>query len=120
MSSERQAHGRIVRAMHGRQAAPRDLDFEAGFDAFLRQAYSREGLIELYGRFSTGDGTIDALMRRAIWRTLAGRCGAGLRVGSGAAFRHAETFSIGEGVLIGARACTQGCIVVRSTMCHHV
>lgn len=120
MSIERQAHGRIVQAVHGRQAAPRDLDFEAGLDAFLRQAYSREGLIELYGRFCTGDGTIDALMRRAIWRTLAGRCGAGLRVGSGAAFRHAETFSIGEGVFIGAQACIQGRFDGHCTIGNHV
>src|SRR5690606_42134338 len=108
MSIERQAHGRIVRAMHGRQAAPRDLDFEAGLDAFLRQAYSREGLIELYGRFCTGDGTIDALMRRGIWRTLAGGSASARRAGSTPAFGNAAPFSLAGGASIGSQAATRG------------
>ena len=108
MSLDQQGSARIVKAVHGLKSPPRDPEFEAGFDAFLKGAYSREGLVELYGRFSTGEGATDALMRRAVWRSLALRCGAGLQVGDGAAFRHAETFSIGEGVFIGAQACIQG------------
>ena len=108
MSTDTPETSRIVKAVHGLKAPSRDPDFEAGFDAFLESAYSRRGLVELYGRFCIGDGAIDALMRRAILRSLALHCGAGVQVGSGATFRHAETFSIGNGVFIGAQACIQG------------
>lgn len=66
------------------------------------------GLIELYGRFSQGDGVMDAMMRRVIWRAYAKSCGAGLQVGSGAAFKHLETFELGAGVFIGAQSYMQG------------
>lgn len=108
MSTEEQGTSRVVRAVHGLRPPSRDPEFEAGFDAFLESAYSRRALVELYGRFSVGEGVVDALMRRAVWRSLALHCGAGLQVGSGATFRHAETFSIGNGVFIGAQACIQG------------
>jgi acetyltransferase-like isoleucine patch superfamily enzyme len=72
--------------------------------------------VELYGRFAFGDGHLDALMRRVILRGLARRCGAGLQVGSGAAFRHAETFEWGEGVFVGAQANIQGRFDVRCTI----
>jgi len=111
---------RIVRAVHGLKPSSRDPDFEAGFDAFLAGAYSREGLIELYGRFCVGEGSIDALMRRAVWRSLALHCGASLQVGSGAAFRHAETFDIGNEVFIGAQACIQGRFDGRCVIGDHV
>ncbi len=108
MSIEPTTGGRIVKAVHGLKSTPRDPDFEAGFDAFLMEAYSRKGLVELYGRFCVGDGATDALIRRAILRALARQSGAGLQVGSGVMFRHPETFSIGDGVFIGAQAYIQG------------
>lgn len=120
MSVEQQGGARIVKAVHGLKPPPRDQEFEAGFDAYLKSAYSREGLIELYGRFAMGDGAMDALMRRAVWRSLALRCGAGLQVGSGAAFRHAETFSIGAGVFVGAQSCIQGRFDGRFVIGDHV
>ncbi len=55
-----------------------------------------------------GDGALDALMRRCIWRAAARRCGHGLQVGSGVGFKHLETFEIGDGVFIGAQAYIQG------------
>ena len=58
--------------------------------------------------FAAGDGLIDTMMRRAIWRASRVRCGAGLQVGSGAVFRHPETFEFGDGVFIGAQAYIQG------------
>lgn len=108
MSHDAQPGARIVKSTHGLKPPARDMDFEAGLDGFLKGAYSREALIELHGRFSMGDGPTDMLMRRSIWRSLARRCGAGLQVGSGVAFRHAETFEIGSGVFIGAQANIQG------------
>ncbi len=64
--------------------------------------------MELYGRFAAGDGFADQMMRRVIWRALARRCGPGLRIGAGAAFKHPETFELGSGVFIGAQAVVQG------------
>ena len=66
MPTDQREGCRIVKAVHGLKAPPRDPDFLPGFEAFLQNAYSSEGLIELYGRFSTGEGATDALMRKAI------------------------------------------------------
>jgi acetyltransferase-like isoleucine patch superfamily enzyme len=100
--------GRIVRAVHGRQGARPDPDFEIGLSQSLKSSYSVDGLVELYARFAMGDGALDVLMRRAIWRAGARRCGHGLQVGSGVGFKHLETFEIGDGVFIGAQAYIQG------------
>ncbi len=108
MPAEAQRAARIVRAVHGLRDAVPDPVFEAGLSDALLSSYSPAGLAELYGRFSAGDGYLDALMRRAIWRALSRRCGAGLQIGAGARFRHAETFEIGGGVFIGAPADIQG------------
>ncbi len=106
--SETASSGRIVRAVHGAQEIKPDPPFEADLAASLRERYTRDGLIELYGRFSAGEGYVDQLMRRSIWRAGAKSCGHGLQVGSGAGFKHLETFEIGDGVFIGAQAYIQG------------
>jgi acetyltransferase-like isoleucine patch superfamily enzyme len=108
MSSDVPPTGRIVKAIHGRQEVRRDPEFEVGLAATLKTAYDPGGLVELYGRFASGEGFVDALMRRAIWRAVTRRCGHGLQVGSGAGFKHLETFDIGDGVFIGAQAYLQG------------
>jgi acetyltransferase-like isoleucine patch superfamily enzyme len=108
MSADSKPAGRIVKAVHGRQEIRRDPEFETGLTAALKSAYDLRGLVELYGRFNAGDGFTDALMRRAVWRAAARRCGHGLQVGSGAGFKHLETFEIGDGVFIGAQAYIQG------------
>jgi acetyltransferase-like isoleucine patch superfamily enzyme len=108
MSAEARRPGRIVRAVHGRQDVRPDPEHEVGLAAALKAAYDIRGLIELYGRFANGDGMIDNLMRRAIWRAGARSCGHGLQVGSGVGFKHLETFAIGDGVFIGAQAYVQG------------
>src|SRR4051794_12511696 len=99
---------RVVQAVHGRQKIVADPRFEVELAESLKTSYGTAGLVELYGRFSSGDGFIDALMRRTILRSVARRCGAGLQVGSGAGFKHPETFEIGKGVFIGAQAYIQG------------
>lgn len=108
MSAEPDHAGRIVAAVHGRRAPAPEPSFEPGLVAALREAYGLPGLIELHARFAAGEGFADTMMRRAIWRALARRCGPGLQVGGGAGFRHPETFEIGSGVFIGAQAFIQG------------
>jgi acetyltransferase-like isoleucine patch superfamily enzyme len=100
--------GRIVRAVHGRQEVCADPDFEIGLSDSLKASYGTAGLIELYSRFAAGDGALDAMMRRCIWRAAARRCGHGLQIGSGVGFKHLETFEIGDKVFIGAHAYIQG------------
>lgn len=108
MSVETIPEARIVRAMHGRREQPLDPGYHEEFVADLRRTYGNAGLLELYGRFAVGDGFIDAMMRKVIWQAISRRCGAGLQVGSGAGFKHPETFEIGSGVFIGAQAYIQG------------
>ncbi|MGH8613181.1 MAG: acyltransferase [Gammaproteobacteria bacterium] len=99
---------RVVRAVHGLSEIDPDPTYVAGFAKDLLQQYNREGLIELYDRFSQGYGGFDALMRRVLWRALARRCGDGFRVEPGVGFKHLETFEIGNGVFIGSQAYIQG------------
>lgn len=107
MSTETMSTRRMVQAVHGRAKA-QEPEFEPGLSEALSQAYSPQALLELYGRFSNGDGMVDAMMRRSIIRAAARSCGSGLNVGSGAAFKHIETFEIGDSVFIGAQANIQG------------
>jgi acetyltransferase-like isoleucine patch superfamily enzyme len=99
---------RIVPAVHGAADVTPDPDFEIGLASELRGQYGRQGLVELYARFALGDGYVDALMRRVIWRAAARSCGHGLHVGSGVGFKHLETFEIADGVFVGAQAYIQG------------
>jgi len=98
---------RTVRAVHGlREIAP-DPDFELGLANQLKSSYPLTGLVELYARF-TGEGMVDSLMRRAIWRAASRRFGHGVQIGAGVGMKHIETFEIGDGVFIGAQAYIQG------------
>ena len=106
--SPKKPGSRIVKAVHGSAAVAADPDHEVGLAAWLRNSYDQAPLVELYGRFAVGEGPIDQLMRRAIWRAGARTCGDGLRVGASAGFKHLETFEIGHGVFIGAQAYIQG------------
>jgi acetyltransferase-like isoleucine patch superfamily enzyme len=99
---------RVVPAVHGREQPADDPAFEVGLADSLRARYSRDALVELYARFAIGDGPLDVMMRRAIWRAVARRVGHGLRVGSGVAFQHLETFELGRDVFVGAQANIQG------------
>ncbi|OWV81612.1 hexapeptide transferase [Rhizobium sp. N122] len=108
MSTNPTGGARIVPAVHGRHVRSADPAYQAGLAEELRQSYGRAGLIELYGRFATGDGVVDTMMRRAIWQAITRSCGTGLQVAGGAGFKHPETFDIGNGVFIGAQAYIQG------------
>lgn len=120
MPAESEVAARIVPAVHGQKETPPDPEFELGLSTSLREHYSREALLELYSRYMTGDGYMDTLMRRSIWRALAKRVGRGLAVGSGAGFKHPETFELGDGVFIGANAYLQGRFDGRCTIGNHV
>jgi acetyltransferase-like isoleucine patch superfamily enzyme len=108
VSAKAKQASRVVAAVHGRKTLAPELEFVPGLADALREAYDVKGLVELYQRFSAGDGFIDATMRRTIWRALALRCGPGLQVGVNAGFKHIETFDIGAGVFIGSQAIVQG------------
>lgn len=97
-----------MRSVHGRREAQPDPAYEIGLSAMLAAEYGTHGLPELYARFANGDGPLDAMMRRAIWRAGAHQCGSGLQVGGNAGFKHIETFVIGDGVFVGAQAYIQG------------
>jgi acetyltransferase-like isoleucine patch superfamily enzyme len=99
--------GRVVPAVHGRQAVPPSPAAEA-LVAWLRAEYRPEQLVDLYTRHQFGDDKLNAMLRAAIWSAGARQSGRGLRVGSGANFLHLDTFEIGEGVFIGAQAYIQG------------
>jgi acetyltransferase-like isoleucine patch superfamily enzyme len=103
-----QKQSRIVPAVHGRRGVAPDPQFEIDLAKRLRETYSGPALVEQYGRFVNGDGELDALMRRVIWRAVAKSCGHGLKIGTGVGFKHLETFEIGDGVFIGAQSYIQG------------
>ncbi|MFN7140983.1 MAG: acyltransferase [Limisphaerales bacterium] len=99
---------RLVSAVHGSRKAASDFSFEVDLSTHLSTTYSLSGLLDQYARFAHGDGDLDGLMRRSIWRAVARRFGKGVQIGSGVGFKHLETFEIGDGVFIGAQAYIQG------------
>lgn len=98
----------IVAAVHGRAEVTDDPAFEAEFAQDLKRQCAPEEIMSLFRRFSRGDDYIDALVRRVCIRALARRCGSNLRVSPDVSFRHAETFDIGDGVMIGEQAIIHG------------
>ncbi|MDB5537649.1 MAG: Hexapeptide transferase [Devosia sp.] len=108
MSIESIETSRRTTSIHGRRAAADDPQFEHGLADWLASTYSADTLADVYARFAVGEGKLDALMRRAIWKASARSCGSGLQVGSQASFRNIETFEIGANVFIGTGAYIQG------------
>jgi acetyltransferase-like isoleucine patch superfamily enzyme len=108
MAEDNEITSRVIKAVHGVQEFKADPDFEIGLSNYLRLQYSRETLNELYARFVMGEGHLDQVMRRAIWRAVAQRFGHGVRIEIGVGFKHLETFEIGNSVFIGAQTYIQG------------
>ena len=108
MSTKRTNKKRRVASVHGKQKVKPDPQFELDLSRHLRGSYTPTALLEHYSRFANGDGELDSLMRRAIWRAVARSFGHGVQIGSGVGFKHLETFEIGNGVFIGAQAYIQG------------
>jgi acetyltransferase-like isoleucine patch superfamily enzyme len=99
---------RLVSAVHGKHSVEPDPLYELDLSRHLSASYSSSALLEHYSRFAHGDGELDRLMRRAIWRAVACRTGNMLQISPGVGFQHLETFEIGDGVFIGAHAYLQG------------
>jgi acetyltransferase-like isoleucine patch superfamily enzyme len=99
---------RTVASVHGCQELQPDPEFELGMADHLRTQYSREGLLELYARFSISEAGFDVVMRRVICRAIANQFGHSIHIGSNVGFKHLETFEIGNKVFIGAQAYLQG------------
>jgi acetyltransferase-like isoleucine patch superfamily enzyme len=97
-----------------------DPTYEIDLAASIREAYGREGLLDLYSRFLNGDGMVDRMMRRVLWRALTRRIGHGVQIEPGAGFKHPETFEIGDGVFVGASAYIQGRFDGRFVVGDHV
>jgi len=111
---------RTVQAVHGLRETPVDPEFELGLTTHLRLHYEPNALVELSARFAAGDGELDALVRRAIWRALARRFGRGVRIGSGVGFQHLDRCEIGDDVFIGAQSYLQGRFDGRCVIGNHV
>jgi acetyltransferase-like isoleucine patch superfamily enzyme len=111
---------RTVKAVHGRSNLAADPSFIVEMAEELAGHYSRDGLLELYSRFSQGCGMLDGAMRRVLWRALTKSCGAGLQVEPGVGFKHPETFEIGRSVFIGSQAFLQGRFDGRCKIGDHV
>ena len=108
MSTIPEDKARVVTSVHGRQSVKSDAAFELELSRHLNQTCSRPALLDQYARFANGDGELDTLMRRVIWRAIARKFGHGVKIGSAVGFKHLETFEIGDGVFIGAQAYIQG------------
>lgn len=108
MSIETVDTGSQIHAVHGLRAIEADPEFEDGLAIWFRNIYGANTLNDVYARFSLGDGQLDALMRRVMWKTGARSCGPGLQVASQASFKHLETFDIGANVFIGTGAAVHG------------
>jgi len=98
----------VVNAVHGVQTGSVFPPFVEGLTEWLRDELGYERLVDLYGRFVTGDGPLESVMRSAIWSAAAKRAGLGLRVDAGAGFKHLDTCQFGHGVFIGAQTYVQG------------
>lgn len=108
MPCSRKESLRVVEAAHARTAFKPDPAFEEGFAAELRERHSPDVLLQMYNAYAAGDGWLNQVMRRVFWKAMAGKIGCGLTVNSGVAFRHIDTFEIGDGVFIGAQSFIQG------------
>jgi len=108
MSTTPEKSSRIVPSIHGKKEVVPDPAYEVELSRHLRESYQPAALLEQLTRFASGDGVLDSMMRRAIWRAVARKFGHGVRIGSNVGFKHLETFEIGDGVFIGAQSYIQG------------
>ncbi len=99
---------RRVKAVHGLKKIARDPAREIELSRQLKSRYDRNGLLEIYALHVSGDTDYHQKMRRTVWRALAKKFGHGITIGPGVAFKHIETFEIGDGVFIGAQSYIQG------------
>ncbi|MFC6668991.1 acyltransferase [Marinobacterium aestuariivivens] len=111
---------RVVKAVHGLNKSGNDFEFISGLVEHLKSLYNPAGLVELYTRFKEGEGEFDKLLRSILWRCLVKECGSQLSIDSGAAFKHPETFRIGDHLFVGRNANIQGRFDGRCDIGNHV
>ncbi len=99
---------REVAAVFGAKQVQPDPEWERGFAAHLREKNSREELLDLFGRFRSGEGGFDRLMRKVLVRALAKSVGNDLQVEPGVVLKHPETMEFGDAVFLGAQCMIQG------------
>jgi acetyltransferase-like isoleucine patch superfamily enzyme len=99
---------REVAATFGRKQTQPDAGWERELSAWMRETHSRDQLLEMFGRFRSGEAQFDGLMRRALLRATCKSAGNDLQVGANVVFKHPETMEFGDSVFIGAQAMIQG------------
>jgi acetyltransferase-like isoleucine patch superfamily enzyme len=99
---------RRVAATFGHKEVQADPGWLLEFAASLRGTHAPEDLLGLFARFRGGEAPFDFLMRRVIFGALCKSVGHSLEISPLVAFKHAETFEIGDGVFIGTNAMIQG------------
>jgi len=65
--------------------------------AYVREQYGLAGLRELQGNYREAEGALDTILRTSVWKASLLSCGRGLKVDTGVAIKHPETFVIGAG-----------------------
>ena len=100
--------GREVAATFGRRETRQDPAWEREFAAWLKSARSREELLEMFGRFRSGESVFDSMMRRVTMQALCKSVGNDLQVAPSVVLKHPETMEFGHSVFIGAQTMIQG------------
>jgi acetyltransferase-like isoleucine patch superfamily enzyme len=108
MSKQCDGELRLVRAVHGWQEPEPDAAFEIELSNELRRRYQPAELSELLQSHAQGADYLTTMLRRCCFRALARHCGNGLVLGAHLGIRHAETFEIGDGVVIGDQTVIHG------------
>jgi acetyltransferase-like isoleucine patch superfamily enzyme len=99
---------RAVAATFGLRETRQDPSWERDFAAWLKSARTREGLVEMFGQFRSGESVFDGMMRRVIMRSLCKSVGNDLQVASSIVLKHPETMEFGDSVFIGSQSMIQG------------
>jgi acetyltransferase-like isoleucine patch superfamily enzyme len=97
-----------VGATFGRRESRTDPQWERELADFLRQSHSREQLHDLFGRYRSGEGIFDTVMRRVLMCAMCKHVGHDLQVGPNIVLKHPETMEFGDSVFIGAQTMIQG------------
>lgn len=111
---------RQVPASFGRRETARDPVWERGFADWLKDVQSREQLLELFGKYRSGESVLEACMRRVVMKALCKSVGDDLQVGPNVVLKHPESMELGNSVFIGAQTMIQGRFDGRCQIGNHV
>jgi acetyltransferase-like isoleucine patch superfamily enzyme len=99
---------RTVSATFGQKEVCPDPQWEREFSIWLREKHSPHELLALFSRYREAEGTVEELLRRAVFRALCRRVGQDVKVEPGVVLKHPETMEFGDAVFIGASTMIQG------------